>query len=141
METDTHTRPPTISRMTTIVVVLAALVAVLAAATSAFDSTPTEPTFGPIPPDAWDANNELDYSKVPMYVPVYGQDGEYAGYVPSALLAGPNPVPDGPLPVSSLDKSGTLLGHFWPEIGFVPLGEDPTDYERVTPSTFVVQEP
>lgn len=62
----------------------------------------------------------------PAYVPVMGQ-GTIAGYVPAADLFGPpqRPGVDTIAPVYKADLH-TLVGHWYPGVGFVPLGKRTT---------------
>jgi len=46
------------------------------------------PSKGPIPPQAYRPDGQIDASLVPDFVPALGGDGEVAGYVPKAYVIG-----------------------------------------------------
>ena len=110
-------------------------VAVLAPRTSA--AAPGHPTKGPIPQAAYVANG-IDAALVPDFVPVWGRDGTtVAGYIPKAYLLGqttPTGVSARPvadiLPVYA-DDLRTLVGHMYPDRGFVALGVDPASIPTI----------
>jgi hypothetical protein len=116
-------------------------VSVLGPRTSAAD--PGHFTKGPIPEAAHLANG-IDATLVPDFVPVWGRDGtSYAGYVPKAYVLGqtmPTVTSSRPevgvAPVYAADLT-TLVGHMYPDRGFVPLGVDPNSI----PTTPVQQGP
>ena len=116
------------------VIVLTA-VAVLALRPSAAD--PGHPTKGPIPPAAYLANG-IDAALVPDFVPVWGRDGTtVAGYIPKAYLLGPtlptvtSSRPEGDIAPVYADDLRSLVGHMYPDRGFVPLGVDPNSIPTI----------
>jgi hypothetical protein len=82
------------------------------------------PTKGTIPSSN---NRTIDTKKVPDYISVLGRDGKIAGYTPRAyLLPGQvnqpvNSKVGGVAPVYASNLK-TLVGHFYPGVGFVALG-------------------
>jgi hypothetical protein len=110
-------------------------VAVLAPRPSAAD--PGHPTKGPIPPAAYLANG-IDAALVPDFVPVWGRDGTtVAGYIPKAYILGPtlptvtSSRPEGGIAPVYADDLTTLVGHMYPDRGFVPLGVDPNSIPTI----------
>jgi len=110
-------------------------VAVLAPRSSAAD--PGHPTKGPIPEAAYLANG-IDAALVPDFVPVQGRDGtSVAGYIPKVYIVGQtmptvtSSRPEGDVaPVYAADLT-TLVGHMYPDRGFVPLGVDPNSIPTI----------
>ena len=110
-------------------------VAVLAPRTSAAD--PGHPTKGRIPEAAFLANG-IDAALVPDFVPVWGRDGTtVAGYIPKAYLLGQtmptvtSSRPEGDIAPVYADDLRTLVGHMYPDRGFVPLGVDPNSIPTI----------
>jgi hypothetical protein len=110
-------------------------IAVLAPRPSAAD--PGHPTKGPIPQAAYLANG-IDAALVPDFVPVQSRDGtSVAGYIPKAYLLGPSmPTvtssrPEGDIAPVYADDLRTLVGHMYPDRGFVPLGVDPNSIPTI----------
>ena len=110
-------------------------VAVLAPRTPAAD--PGHPTKGRIPEAAFLANG-LDATLVPDFVPVWGRDGTtVAGYIPKAYLLGSTmPTVTSSRPEADIapvygDDLRTLVGHMYPDRGFVPLGVDPNSIPTI----------
>jgi len=109
--------------------------AVLATRTSA--APPGHPTKGPIPQAAYLATG-IDAALVPDFVPVQSRDGTaVAGYVPKAYLLGQTtPTGASARPVGDIapvyaDDLTTLVGHMYPDRGFVPLGVDPNSIPTI----------
>lgn len=86
-------------------------------------------TSGPIP----SKDGQLQLNRAPAYVSVVGPHGQVVGFVPRRDVVGdvPNhPLAGGPAaggvrPVFGKNFS-TLVGHLYPDEGFVPLGERPS---------------
>jgi hypothetical protein len=88
-------------------------------------AAPGHPTKGPIPEAAYLANG-IDGALVPDFVPVWGRDGTtVAGYIPKAYILGPTlPMvtssrPEGDIAPVYADDLTTLVGHMYPDRGFV----------------------
>jgi hypothetical protein len=110
-------------------------IAVLAPRSSA--AAPGHPTKGPIPQAAYLANG-IDAALVPDFVPVQGRDGtSVAGYIPKAYLLGStmptvtSSPPEGDIAPVYADDLTTLVGHMYPDRGFVPLGVDPNSIPTI----------
>jgi hypothetical protein len=110
-------------------------VAVLAPRSSV--AAPGHTTKGPIPPAAYLANG-IDAALVPDFVPVQSRDGtSVAGYIPKAYLLGSSmPTvtssrPEGDIAPVYADDLTTLVGHMYPDRGFVPLGVDPNSIPTI----------
>jgi hypothetical protein len=110
-------------------------IAVLAPRSSA--AAPGHPTKGPIPQAAYLANG-IDAALVPDFVPVQGRDGtSVAGYIPKAYLLGStmptvtSSAPEGDIAPVYADDLTTLVGHMYPDRGFVPLGVDPNSIPTI----------
>jgi hypothetical protein len=118
--------------------VLSAVVAVVvvagavALATNLFGSGKTSIsgsslTAGTVPPSQ---NGSVDPKKIPDFIATVGRTGKLVGYVPRAYLfpSHPNsPVSSklgGVVPVYARNLK-ILVGHMYPDIGFVPLGKTP----------------
>jgi hypothetical protein len=121
------------------------LIVVLAAVTFATNGfgllVSALPTKGPVPNDAI-VNGQTDISKVPDFVAAVGKDGKIVGYVPKADLfpaptRGAHLGPQTPFEVQPVYAGDlrTLVGHFYPGIGFVPLGVSPSTQSCVPEST------
>jgi hypothetical protein len=91
-------------------------------------------TFGPIPEDAWNADGSLDLKRVPAFIPVAGENDRSPGYVRSAEYLRDDQL------VGVLDVFGkdlrTVVGHLYPNIGFVPVDRRSEDYPTI-PVTIV----
>jgi hypothetical protein len=134
-------RVPAFIAVPVVVVALAFLivmtaVAFLAPGTST--AAPGHPTKGPIPPDAAYLANGIDAALVPDFVPVWGRDGtSVAGYIPKAYILGPtlptvtSSRPEGGIAPVYADDLTTLVGHMYPDRGFVPLGVDPNSIPTI----------
>jgi len=77
-------------------------------------------------------NGRIDFMKVPDYVSVAGKSGKIVGYAPRAYMLPSTAVnqPENPklgsvAPVFGGDLK-TLVGHFYPGVGFVAVGESPS---------------
>jgi hypothetical protein len=80
---------------------------------------------GPIPTGA---NGELELNHAPDFVSV-SSGGKIVGYVPRSYIIGTSSGPveselGSVAPVYAKDLS-TIVGHFYPGVGFVPLGTEP----------------
>jgi len=80
----------------------------------------------------------IDAALVPDFVPVWGRDGtSVAGYIPKAYLLGSSmPTvtssrPEGDIAPVYADDLTTLVGHMYPDRGFVPLGVDPNSIPTI----------
>lgn len=88
------------------------------------------PSKGPAPAGV---HGKLPWNLVPDYISVAGPNGKVVGYAPRSDLFLPpsysGPVPNGfgstPVPVYASNLT-TLVGHLYPDIGYVPLGSSPT---------------
>jgi hypothetical protein len=121
-------------------------------------STGGSPTVGPIPATAKSPNGALDPSQVPDFVPVLGHDGHtVVGYIKKQDLLMTNPPPptgsgsaSGPSPQDEANIEATavqpvygsdlqtIVGHMYPNVGFVPVGQSPNDVAAPTPTTVVL---
>lgn len=105
---------------------LVGLLLVVGVATNGFGLLSARvPTKGPMP---YDPPKGPAYKRIPDYLSVY-IGPHRVGYTPKAYLAAPNGAGNAPLlgsvaPVYASNLT-TLLGHEYPGIGFVPLGESP----------------
>jgi hypothetical protein len=91
------------------------------------DGTAVGPTKSTIPSST---NGTVDSERVPNFISALGRDGKIAGYIPRAYIlpAGANqPSGSGVGAVAPVYASNlkTLVGHFYPGVGFVPLGARP----------------
>jgi hypothetical protein len=108
---------------------------VVVAATSASGPTLTK---GRVPAGAMQAGAPLDLSQFPDFVAASDQQGNIVGYVPKADLAPPGAAgalvsgvaQPGPIPVYGEDLT-TLVGHMYPDKGFVALGTNPDSVPSV----------
>jgi hypothetical protein len=84
------------------------------------------------------ANGTINAKKVPDFIGAVGRDGKIVGYIPRAFLLptrANQPLSskvDDVAPVYASNLK-TLVGHFYPGVGFVPLGQSPTS-EPCTPA-------
>ncbi len=81
------------------------------------------PTKGPIPPSR---NGVSDLNSVPDFLSV-ASGGKVVGYAPKGDIlpnSGHAPIPAGPIPVYGADLR-RLVGHLYPGIGYVALGQSP----------------
>lgn len=119
-----------------VVCALAAALAVSAVALAAGGDR--SPSKGPIPEAAFTTTG-IDPVLVPDFVQAVGRDGSVVGYIPkdAALSTSRGPLAaDGRptaaiVPVYGADLT-TLVGHFYPGRGFVPLGTDPEAVPTIT---------
>ncbi len=88
-------------------------------------------------------NGTINTKKVPDFISAIGRDGKIVGYIPKAYLL-PTPANQptnskvgGVAPVYASNLK-TVVGHFYPGIGFVPLGQSPAS-EPCTPVTTLEQ--
>jgi hypothetical protein len=105
---------------------LAVLVVVVGFATNGFGAfSASSPTKGGLP---YSQNAVIPYKKIPDYVSVYiGRNA--IGYTPKAYLNAPSGSTNNPLlgrimPIYASNLT-TLLGHEYPGVGYVPLGDSP----------------
>ena len=77
-------------------------------------------------------NGRIDFKKVPDYVSVAGNSGKIVGYAPKAYMLPStaanqpeNPKLGSVAPVFGNDLK-TLVGHVYPGVGFVAVGESPS---------------
>jgi hypothetical protein len=125
-------------------------------------TTTTQPaTVGTIPDSAWQQGGGIDLSKVPDFVPAVS-GGKIVGYIPKGELfptsgtpqdikptpqsasSGPTPSPtaadiaglnaDAVKTVYASDLT-TVVGHMYPNVGFVPVGQAPP--AATTPTTWI----
>ena len=85
------------------------------------------PSKGPVPSSS---NGSIDWGKVPDFISVES-DGKPVGYAPRGYVIGNPPgtaqstdLGNGAVPVYAKDLK-TLIGHVYPGVGYVPLGESP----------------
>jgi hypothetical protein len=85
------------------------------------------PSKGPVPSSS---NGSIDWGKVPDFISVVS-DGKTVGYAPRGYVIGNPPgtkqstdLGANAVPVYARDLS-TLVGHVYPGVGFVPVGESP----------------
>ena len=133
-------RVPAFIAVPVAVLALGFLIVLTAAAVLAPQSSVAAPghlTKGPVPPAAFVANG-IDAALVPDFVPVWGRDGTtVAGYIPKAYLLGSTmPTVTSSRPVADIlpvyaDDLTTLVGHMYPDRGFVPLGVDPNSIPTI----------
>jgi hypothetical protein len=114
------------------------------------------PTVGTIPASAI-AGGTMDASQVPDFVPVMGQGGKVVGYIKKQdlLMQGASPAGIGgaagptaqdqanqqaraTAPVYGPDLT-TVVGHMYPNVGFVANGASPPSAATVTPTTITQQ--
>jgi hypothetical protein len=116
---------------------LVVLVLIVGIATSGFGLFATEgPTKGGMP---YDPPKGAPYNKIPDYLSVVIGPGKI-GYTPKAYLTAPNGASNTPLlgrvaPVYASNLT-TLLGHEYPDIGFVRLGTSPRSLPCEPAETF-----
>jgi hypothetical protein len=82
------------------------------------------PTKGPIPPSV---NGVIDLKNVPDFLSV-ASGGKVVGYAPKAdilPISARGLIPAGPIPVYGADLK-RLIGHLYPGIGYLALGQSPT---------------
>jgi len=106
---------------------VAAAIAITPLSLAAADSS-RPPTKGRVPAAAFQANGNLDKSKVPDFIPALDRAGNQVGYV-SRDLAMPDPSEAGsevPIPVYADDLT-TIVGSMMPGRGFVPRGARASD--------------
>ncbi len=77
-------------------------------------------TKGTMPPPGPDG--AVDPAQVPDFVAVAGREGGIAGYVPKEFVLGGSDETHWHV---FSDDLTTVVGHMYPEKGFVPLGVDP----------------
>lgn len=108
--------------------VVIAISALAAGSTIGSNDNPTKGTIE----GAINEDGQIDPNLAPDFIIALGRDGDRVGYVTkaAALELGPvtadasgRPV-DLPIPVFAEDLE-TIVGHFYPARGFVPLGTDP----------------
>lgn len=100
---------------------------------------------GRVPRDAV-SHGRINWAAVPEYISVVGPGGTVVGYIQTRDVDGSTPIV-GPLnggtsmPVCGTDgidvynhAAGVVIGHLFPNAGYVPNGTTPT---CVTPTTFV----
>lgn len=98
-----------------------------------------EPTAGRIPSEGFGVDGTLDLSAVPDLVVVEDDDGREVGFISKEYLVS-GWSPDGNEPQPVVERDGvTVVGHIYPGIGFVKLGENPQP--RATAVTVVETEP
>lgn len=87
------------------------------------------PTKGSIPESAHQPGQPMDATKVPDFVATVDRSGKTVGYVSKADLFDPPTEPGfrgEALPMNVYaDDLTTIVGHMFPDRGFVPLGASP----------------
>ena len=82
----------------------------------------------------------IDTKKIPDFISAVGRDGKIVGYIPRAYIV---PAPANQ-PMSSkigsvapvyASNPKTLVGHFYPGVGFVPLGQSPASEPCIPEAT------
>lgn len=118
------------------VVVLVATIAAVSAVGVALTAKSDGPSFGAVPEEVAHADSiEEELALVPDFVQAVGRHGEDVGYIPKDALYAPDgrgnyaPI-DGPLPVVAADGE-TLVGHIFPDKGFVGIDENPDNIPDV----------
>jgi hypothetical protein len=122
-------------------------------------------TAGTVPTSAFQADGGVDLSKVPDFISALGKDGQVVGYIPKSQLfpssppapanlstplsaAGPYRAPTAADMAAQNAKLiytvygrdlTTVVGHEYPRVGFVPLGETPPP--PTTPTTWSTPPP
>lgn len=104
----------------------------------------SHPTMGRVPNSAF-SSGTLNPNVMPDFVPASNHSGKIVGYVrktdivPGHSSASPNglapsPASMGPIPVynKALTK---IVGHMYPGVGFVPIGQNPTG--GISPTTTI----
>lgn len=120
------------------VVALSALAVVAyASTTGAQTRESSSATKGTIPEAAWTERGP-DPEMVPDYISVLGNDGEVAGYIEKKLALSPPDDESTIIPVYGEDLR-TIVGNFYPNRGFVPLGTDYRDVPTTPITTSVGQ--
>ena len=89
--------------------------------------TAVEQTKGTIPTSS---NGALDSKEIPDFISALGRNGEIVGYIPRAYLVpaqANQPMSSNVGEVAPVYASDlkTLVGHFYPGVGFVALGNSP----------------
>lgn len=83
------------------------------------------PTRGPIPADAIPPDGgQIDFSRVPDYIPAVGPDGADVGWVSADLAVPVKPVGDRRVIPVYADDLRTVVGHMVAMHGFVPVGTE-----------------
>lgn len=106
------------------------VLAILVIATGSVLGGGGPPTRGTIE-RAIDPSGQIDPDLAPDFISAVGPDGEIVGYVAKEAILGLGPVAtdadgrpsDLPIPVYG-DDLQTVVGHFYPARGFVPIGTD-----------------
>ncbi len=94
------------------------------------------PKVGPIPQSAF-LSNGIDQSQVPDFIPALS-GGRVVGFIPKAQLFPSAPAPNLGSPAADIAAQNaalvhtvyasdltTVVGHWYPGVGFVPVGETP----------------
>lgn len=141
-------------------VCLTALILSLLGASSraATAGTSAPPTVGPFPSNAFLPNGNVDTSRVPVWIPDLDRQGGVAGYSRTQdMYPTANPPPSAPpdainsyraptqqdqanvnaaliIPVYGPDLQ-TIVGHMYPNKGFVPIGQSPDSVPDVPNSS------
>lgn len=126
------------------------------------DTSSATPTRGTVPTSALQPGGGVDLSKVPDFVSALGHDGQVVGYIPKSQLfppSSPQSTQASPLlpgdtyrAPTAADMAAsnakliytvygpdltTVVGHMYPGIGFVPLGQAPQDQPATVTTTTV----
>ncbi len=102
------------------------------------NGTTVDLTKGTIPSST---NGAIDSKKVPDFISAVGRNGKIVGYIPRTYLLpaqANQPVSSkvgGVAPVYASNLK-TLVGHFYPGVGFVPLGTSPAAQPCIPEQTF-----
>jgi hypothetical protein len=88
-------------------------------------STASPLSKGPLPDNAWNEDGTLNWAVIPDFISVTNGDA-IGGWVRATDVLptdGSFPLPD--VVAVYGDDLTTLVGHMYPDVGFVPLGSDP----------------
>ncbi len=104
----------------------------------------SHPTMGPVPNSAFNGG-QLNPNVMPDFVPASSHSGQIVGYVrktdilPSHSSGSPNGIAPSPASLGAIpvyNKALTkIVGHMYPGVGFVPIGQNPT--RTLSPTTTI----
>jgi hypothetical protein len=102
------------------------------------DETARQPTKGPVPPFPGGGITSEQMAQVPDYVPTVDSGTKVLGYVSKCDLGycPDRPVRPGQVETVYGEDLQTVVGHMYPNKGFVPLGTNPADAPSDSPTTY-----
>jgi hypothetical protein len=103
------------------------------------ETSPQEPSRGPVPESAWRADGTIDLTKVPDFIPATNGD-QTVGWITRDDAFPSNGARRDPLPVYG-DDLRTIVGHYVGGAGYVPLGVDPQSLTPGPQPTFWAEDP